>query len=387
MNWNKQVDILNKNLNNIVNDLNIFDKNTDINFFAKKFTNICSGNDIVYGIILNPDNNTISYVNNTNTNTNTNIDISKLFIEKKIKRKHLMKKIHPDKLEFTINKIKNIIKKKDFKLFESCDFDEEKTIISKCVIKILSENTNIIESLKLLYTNTKLFRYICEDLDISNKQIDKFTEYFNSTNLPDINIFSRELFSNEILQFIDTFNAISEINSLHKQVKKNLMYIYEQIINYLELKIIAIIYEKKREISELIKNKDDLIRKLNREKDYKHTSIDTIETISEKINQITEQINMFKEENCIYLDGYAKLSSLTIVNFIEIYKNISTQSFDLNECLIQLGNKLPIFYGFLNKIRLEYFYEYTFKFSYTYQLEDNFNEIATQEISRIKLKI
>lgn len=390
MNWNKQVEILNKNVNKIINDLNIFDKNTDINFFVKKFTNICSKIDIVNEMIFNIDNNTISYINNTDNdtnNTNINNDISKLFVEKKIKRKHLMKKIHPDKLKFTINKIKNIIKKNDLNLFESCDFDKETSIISNCVVKILSENMNIINSLKLLYTNTKLFRYICEDLKVSNLQIDKFIEYFNSNNLSGINIFSREIFSKEILQFVDTFNAISEINSLHKQVKKNLMYIYEQIVYYLEFKIIKKIYDKKNNLSESLRDKDYLVRKLDREKDYKYKSIDTIEIISDEINQITEQINMFKEENYIYLDKYEKLSSLTIVNFIEIYKNINTDSFDLNQCLVHLRIKLPIFYGFLNKLGLEYFSEYHSKFYKAYQLEDYFNEITTQEISRINLKI
>jgi len=106
MNWNEQVKILNKNINQITTELHNFEKHTGIIDFVKKFNNI-NYEILINYVEIDLNSNNFNFTFNTpypNIQTNkTNIKQKDFLVgDKKIKRKNLLKKIHPDKLDFTI---------------------------------------------------------------------------------------------------------------------------------------------------------------------------------------------------------------------------------------------------------------------------------------------
>ena len=413
MNWNEQSKILKKSVEQITTELDNFDKKTDILEFVDKFKNINSNTSFnLVKINLNLNSKSKSNANanaNTNTNTNTNANENAntnkidnenkfLFGDKKIKRKYLMKKIHPDKLNFTINKIKNVIKYKDLKLFESCNFDEEFINISKCVVKILSENLNIMDSLQLLSKNSKLFRYICLELEMSEIQINKLEENFgsNPTKSPMINKFSQVNFSDEILNFVTIFNFMKDFESTNKQIKLYFNLIYDDLVSYFKDNVFHNIISKNKILNILkddkLRQSNDLERNINRltytYDDLWKTKINSEnDKISENINELNEQILMFREENHIYLVGESVLSTLSLKDFIEIYKDIGKKNKQIYKYFNELEKKLPIFYEYISKIKLSSYSSSYYRFPSYYDLVLDFELVANQEISRTKFSI
>ena len=401
MNWNEQVKLLNKSINLITGEINNFEKKTDISNYVLKFSNINSTKNSINYTKINFNNNGYNFdkkIDNIKTSSNLtqNNILTKdkvLTGEKKIKRKHLMTKIHPDKLDNTVNKIKNIIKHKDLKLFECCDFDNESKKISQCVVKILSENLNIMDSLKLLKSNTKLFRYICEDLEMNQEQIDKFEE--NSDGFSNSNTFSNTIFSDEIINFVNNFNLMTQIKSVNEQVLSYLQCIYTEITTYIKNQIYKKILEKKNIIIELEREKKYLLNDLKFKQDRigylyfdnnKNELNNDIIKISEKINEFEERIQMCKEENYIYLVQDEILSQLNVKDFISIYKDINNKSKLVYKYFVELEEKLPIFHKFISKIVGKYYSSFC-NFPNSYELDDKLKQITEEEISRVKFSI
>jgi galactitol-specific phosphotransferase system IIB component len=414
MNWNEQVKLLNETINRITIEIENFEKHTNIFDLVEKFNKIGPDQHVKFiKIAFDNDKYTNDYYQANKNINSQNIQTIDKFLSggKKIKRKHLMKKIHPDKLDFTIKKIKNIIKHKDLILFESCDFDEEKKKISQCVIKILSENLNIIDCLKLLRSNTKLFKYICNEIEMTQEQIDKFEENNNNYKIfSNTNTFSNTIFSNEVINFVNNYNLMTQIESLNKQVLSNLKIIYDSIKHYIENNIYENIIKKKKIIKDLEKEKRDLLFDLDYKKNmiknpsslsdlhytirnssslsdyYINNLKNDILKISEKINVIEEQIHMFTEENRIFLVQDEILSQFSIKNFIEVYKNIDDKSNIVYEYFMELKKKLPIFYEFISGIVGRYS-SYSTGLVYSYQLTNEFELITEQEIARLNFSI
>lgn len=404
MNWNEQVKLLNETINRITNDIGNFEKHTNIFDLVEKFNKIGSNQYIKFSKITFNNGNYTNDYNQENKNVNNqNIQTNDKFLTegKKIKRKHLMKKIHPDKLNFTIKKIKNIIKHKDLTLFESCDFDYEGKKISQCVVKILSENLNVTDSLKLLKSNTKLFKYVCAEIEMTQEQIDKFEENINTDkNFSNTKIFSNTIFSNEVINFVNNYNLMTQIESLNKQVLSNLKIIYDDIKSYIENKIYEKIIQKKKIIKDLENEKRNLSYDLDHKKSmikissytdyYENRLTNDILKISEEIKVIEEQIQMFTEENRIYLVQDEILSQFSIKNFIEIYKDIDNKSNLVYKYYMELEKKLPIFYKFISGIVVGQYTScnnYSCGLPYSYQLTNDFEWITEQEITRVKFEI
>jgi hypothetical protein len=398
MNWNDQVEILNKKIRQFNTELFHFEKHTNISEFVNKFDNIIlenQSNFVKLDLDLDLNNNFTFHTPCFNIQTNeTKIKQNKnLFGNFKIKRKHLMKKIHPDKLVITMEKIKNIIKNQNLKLFESCDFDEESTKISQCVIKMLSENLNIMDCLKLLNSNTKLFGYICMELKMSPEHIDKLGSQLN--DFTNICSFSNANFSSEIIDFVNKFNSMAYIESLNKQILLYLHKIYEKLVIHIKKNIYEQIINKKKIIDELKKEKTVLSFRLEISKldskfkfdnECKKELEDEITKTFENINVLDEQMQMFTEDNSIYLVGESVLSELNLGNFIEIYKDISEKNKLIYMVFKELENKLPIFYEFVSNIKGSY-YKLGCDFPYYFMMEDKFEYIVNQEIFRTKFNI
>lgn len=327
------------------------------------------------------------------SNSNNFSDLFMFIEDKKLKRKHLLKKIHPDKINFLITKIKlnhNI---------HNIDFDFEIVVISKCVRKIISENLNIMDGLKLLYIQTKLFDFICEDIGFNLFQINKLKNYFNSTNqtqfnskqntseLNDIDECFISLFPDDIINFVNTFNIFASIKSFRNQIKIIFNSIYTQIQIYVEkiinsIEKIYIGYKKinseKKSLfdSYLIYDKyDDIYNKLR-------------EIRKNEYNMLTEQLNMYKEEFRIQLHIY----NLTVTNndnmetlksLLKHYKFIGKNK-NFYEYLDELEKKLPIFYEGIMNIKLVKYLSFIC-LPYSYELD--FSQIAKEEIDKVKYGI
>jgi hypothetical protein len=145
MNWQDQVNILNNLVSKFSNEYNNFNSRTNLMEHLDKFNNLCDGacKSYTYNITLNPTNstNTSNIVDGKNsTNTNKKKNKLNIFGDKKIKRKHLLNKIHPDKLSGTMGRIKNKLVSTNPEFVKTFNFDEEHKKFPLALLKFYQTN-------------------------------------------------------------------------------------------------------------------------------------------------------------------------------------------------------------------------------------------------------
>lgn len=343
----------------------------------------------------------INWDNTFKPDPNNFSDLFEFIKNKKLKRKHLLKKIHPDKINFLITKIKSKSN------IPNINWDFEIDIISKCVGKIISENLGIMDGLKLLHIQTKLFDFICGDIGFNLEHIDQLKLYFNTTTqtqtqtqtnsnpspspseLDDLDVCFESLFSNDIINFVDTFNALSFIKSFPNQIKIIFDSIYTQINEYITKKIIQPIEKIHLEYENINRQKKscfDLNLKYN---DYNDNIYGNFkEKRKNEYDILTEQLDMYKEEFRIQLMIYENILGNddnvgTMSSLLEQYKFLSTNS-DFYEYLDELEKKLPIFYEEIMGLKLKKYYSFI-ELPWSHELD--FSQIAKAEIDRIKYRV
>jgi hypothetical protein len=387
----EQNNILNNYYIEFFNEYNNFNKITNINEHLEKINVLCDGKCKLSIFTLNTTNeSTNESINTTNESNNK----SNIFGDKKIKRKHLLNKIHPDKLSRTMSVIKNKLVKTNQEFTKIFDFNEEERIISLCVVKIISNKLNIIDCFKLLEKNINqhIFDNLCLLFGLNTNQIDKLKITLRDINNLDVNKKNFESnFSQDIVNFINSFNKLNMLKSPEYQISYTFKSIFDLIKNY----IIDNIFKKMYFINYIINNIDNEIKIININYNYElekskiysnnNKNISNINNLFEKRNELYESSLMFNDENKIFINVIKDISNKTIYDIIYnlIEYNVKIKSIYLY--LEQLKKDLPYFYEYLNSIKIT-------KISESYYIIPSMNcdksmEIAKLEMLKVKLSI
>jgi len=394
MNWQEQINKLNNLTSKFVNEYDNFNKHTNLIKHLDKFNKLCNGYFELDNIDLNLMNKT-NKISQTNQTSQTN---SNLIGNKKIKRKHLLKLIHPDKLSGTINRIKNKLIKTNQE--QILNFDDEENKIKLCVTKIISDKLDIFNCFRLLKKNINIliFDNLCLLLKLDTEQID----------LVDSNIYEikekkfESNFSPDIIKFVNTFNNMCILKSPPHQISQIFVSINDLIKIFIEDNIFKKMYHVTMILNDLEEEKKLINIKLDGEmnandkyykfesnykleSNYLKESNDKIINLLKNLKEIEESILMYREENIHYINIISNISNITVGNIIHD--------------LAFLNDKNKLMYLYFNELKkdLAYLHEYicsrnivkiTDRYYYVPPIDKSISlELANLEISKIKFSI
>lgn len=398
MNWSHQVKILNEYAQKFDSEINNFDKHTSIKELAKKFETISNNsfrnvkNDFTYW----------TQTNSTNMTSDAKIEIenqaniyAKVFANKKVRRKHLLNIIHPDKINYLI---------RDFEK-ETQDKAREKIFI--CTSKIISTNMSLMDSMELLYkhiahiNNSNVFKCICAKLKIDEEKTNIMIKYFdtkqiyqNQTNSTDFNFAS--LFSKEIIYFVNEFNRLNSYETPIRWIKEIFNTIYLSISTFVSTEIV-------NKLNDVIQTQIDLIRQnylskiglnMSNVHDIKSDN-STLILLAQKLIESNEQLKelndtlkMFLEDNNEYLYCINNINTITLGETIKILKNSHNTNTNISlfcEYFFELEKKLPILFQYMYAQKFNVSETNYIRFSISTNID--FEMIAMQEYERIKYNI
>lgn len=399
MNWQEQVNILNNLVSKFSYEYNNFNSRTNLINHLDKFNKLCDGYYITYRYNVNPSHNSTNQTNSINSTNQINSTKLNIFGDKKIKRKHLLNKIHPDKLSGTMEKIKNKLVSTNHEFVKTFNFDEEQKKISSCVIKILSDKLNIDDSFKLLKLNIdeKIFDNLCLLFGLNTNQINELKLVLDGNgngtepNTISSNKMSFEAnFSPDIVNFVNSFNSLNLLQSPENQISQILVSIYNLINNYIKDNVFKKIYSIIENLNEFELEKKKIKIKLNEtiEINKIHMKLKTnneMDNLIDKFKELEENIKMCNEENKHYIVIANNISNKTIGNIICELANLTKKNFLLYSYFEELKNGLPYFYQFINLIKIEKITDtyYTIPF----QVDNMIMDVTKLEISRVKFEI
>ena len=396
MNLQEQVDILNNLVSKFSNEYNNLNSQTNLINHLDKFNKLCNVGYTTYTIYTHDikstnSTNPINSADQTNTNRNRNRNRNKLnklniFGDKKIKRKHLLNKIHPDKLYSTMGRIKNKLVGTNPEFVKTFNFDEEQKKISSCVVKILSNKLNIFDSFKLLNLNINeiIFDNLCLLFGLNTNQINELKLVLDGNNdgtehNTRSNIMNFEAnFSPQIVNFVNSFNTMNLLQSPEHQMSQTLVSIYNLIKNFVNNNVFKKIYSIIETLNELKTKRKKIEIEINK-------TDNKMDNLIEKFKELKETINMCNEENKHYIVIANNISNKTIGDIIGELANLTNKNKLLYSYFDELKKDLPYFYQFINLMKIE-------KITDTYYtlpilVNNMIMDITKLEISRIKFKI
>lgn len=417
MNWQEQVNILNNQVSKFSNELNNFNSRTNLIEHFDRFNKLCDYKYYEHNITINPINSTnmSNITNGQNSSNSTKLYKKKnklnIFGDKKIKRKHLLNKIHPDKLHGTISIIKNKLVVTNSEFVKTFNFDDEHKKISSCVVKILSDKLNIVDSFKLLKLNIDktIFDNLCLLFGLNTNQIkelklvldgktndcgDDMEDTYGSNKIT-----FEANFSPDIVDFVNSFNTMNLLQSPEHHISQTLISIYNLIKDFIMNNIFKKIYSiietlnnfetkiKRIEIEIEINGTMELIRMYHKHKstDKLNDTNNKIDNIFEEFKQLEETINMYGEENRHYIVIAKDISNKTIGDIICELANLTEKNRLLHLYFCELKKDLQYFHQFINLTKIEKISD-TF-YSIPYITDNLIKETTKLEISRIKFKI
>lgn len=416
MNWQEQDNILNNLVSKFSNEYNNFNSRTNLMEHLDRFNKLCNYKSYTYNITINQINLTnMSNITDEKNSSNSTKSYKKknklnIFGDKKIKRKHLLNKIHPDKLSNTMSRIKNKLVGTNPEFVKTFNFDDEHKKISSCVVKILSDKLNIVDAFKLLELNIheKIFDNLCLLFGLNTNQIkhlkfildgktdDSIEDDYGSNKMT-----FKENFSPDIVNFVNSFNTMNLLQSPEHQISQTLTSIYDLIKDF----IIDNVFKKIYSIIETLNDSETKRKRIEIELNgtielnriyWKHKSTDEIndklnktnneiDNLFEKFKQLEETINMCCEENKHYLAIANDISNKTIGDIICELANLTEKNKLLLLYFCQLKKDLPHFYQFINSTKIEKITDTYYSFPYI--VDNMIGKITRLEMSRIKFEI
>jgi hypothetical protein len=358
MDWNKQIEILNKLTSEFNKDYASFISFTKIDEFISKLGELNKLNKnatVIYGTEYTFYQNNVEQ-SEIQSNPQTHDEIN-IFKDINVKRKHLLRKIHPDKIDNLINSYK-----KDMGINIDIDFNAEKEKILLCATKIISEKLNVIDSFVLLSNKTLLFDHICFSIGIDNKHIEKIKLLSKQIDLKK-KIIDDSYFSSDLIKFMDTFRELKKINSLHHVIQSNLMEIYSGIKKFIEKNFLSVVNDKITILQNLKNSKIFL----------KH----------DENNEFLEQIQMFMEENREYLIIWISKYEYTLLNCIEFFKDKNEKFYNL---VTDIKTYLPIFYNLVMSVKIKGITPSYYVLPHSFELNE-LDDVVNSEYTRVKLMI
>ncbi len=280
--------------------------------------------------------------------------------------------------------IEKIRLKQEQKQEDNLNLDEEKLILSKCVIKIISMELDIKESLILISKNSKIYTTLCDEIGLRFRlteekinEIKKLKELKIISNDYDTklnNVISNKIipnnfFDKDLINFINNYNQLYHYDTIGNILSIKIKILYEEIKKFVENNILNNINE-----SMIILEQFDNIKKICEK--YKSIYSENIEKEND------ENINMFYEDKISnYIKNWKNYNNIQLKDLIDCY---CVEYNEFYKIFYEIKEYMPIMFNFLINLDLEKSYNnFTFPFL---QLKIGLN-IVNEEYNKIKFEI
>lgn len=231
--------------------------------------------------------------------------------------KQLLKIIHPDKIKM---------------IFGSEHSQEELDKLLECSTKIIQNDINFIESLKLIKEKTIFFDIICKKLNLTKDQIDKIIQINYEENID--SYFDPE--------FIDLVKKYNEIKS-------------KTIYNYIYIKINALFSNWRSDLTALLENISSKIKIFTNYDLTKEQRLMASEEFSLESQLFNKNINLHDLSKIYPNSEFTKTTNLIIETFPELNKMFTSYE-------IKIERHMSLYFNFINTFGLlkpctKYLYE------------------------------